>query len=131
MCRSLELFQRGDLVLKVRGNLLDLFGSLRLGLSQVFPGGLLGGDGLALFGLDELLLSLLDLDVHFLCCRRELLQRRFAENLLAICQGQGGKIGNGLFYFCNGCRIRRRMEGNRWTGRLVGIDGPFSRFTDR
>ena len=45
--RILQLLQRGDFGLKLRGNLLKLFGSLRLDLLQMYSGSqlLVGGTG--------------------------------------------------------------------------------------
>lgn len=123
---ALELLQRGDLGLKLRGNLLKSFRRRRLGFLQMFSGSLRFNCGLALFGLNELLLSLLYLNTRLLRRRRELFQRRFTENLFTVRQGHGRKIGNGLFDLLNGRGIHRRMAGNQWPGRPVRSDTMFS-----
>ena len=80
---------------------------------------------LTVLSLNELFLGLLDLNVHFLCRRGELLQRGFAENLRPIRQGHGSKVRDGLFYFFNGCGIHRRMARDKWPGRRIRLDGWF------
>jgi len=101
----LQTLQRGDLRLQPRGNLLKFLRLRRLRLLQVLHGGLLFGFGSAAFGLEELLLGVLDLNIHFLRRRRKFLQRRRAENILPVLHGQGGKVGNHPFYFFSGTGI--------------------------
>ena len=105
----LQTLQRGDLRMKPSGNLLKFFCSRRLNLLNVFHRGLLFRCGLAIFGLEELLLGFFDLDVHFLRRSRKFLQRRRAENIFPILHGHGGKVGNRLFYFFDGIGIYGRL----------------------
>ena len=112
--RLLHLLQRLDLRLQPGGNLLEFLRLRGLGLLKVFHGSLLFSFRLAAFGLDELLLGLPDLNVHFLRRRCEFLQRRRAKDFLPIVQGHRGKIGNRPFYFFNGRRINGRQRRNGW-----------------